>query len=61
MEPVAVYGFVVAWLGCLLVDLAQACNARPVPFPAIVKLVIVLVCLLMVLFWMYPVSVPRLR
>ena len=59
MEPMAIYWFIVAWLGCWLVDLAVACNVRPVPFPTIVKLVIVLICLLLVLFLYFPMRLTR--
>jgi hypothetical protein len=51
MQEKAIVYFVVAWLGCWLVDLIFITARTPLPDP-IVKLVIVAICLILVLIAM---------
>jgi hypothetical protein len=49
MQEKAIVYFVVAWLGCWLIDLIVVVARGPVLIDPILKLVIVLLCLLVVL------------
>jgi hypothetical protein len=61
MEQMAIYWFIVAWLGCWAVDLAAACRASPVPLTTLIKLIIVVVCLMLVLFLFFGGGFAPLR
>ena len=56
MEGNAIFWFVVAWLGCWLVDLS--CGPRTPP--QIAKMIIVAVCLVLVLIIFVPMHVGKL-
>lgn len=49
MQERAIVYFVIAWLGCWLVDLIVIVARGPVLIDPILKLVIVLICLIVVL------------
>jgi hypothetical protein len=60
MQERAIVFFIVAWLGCWLVDLLIQLSSRPLMLDPILKAIIVLVCLAIIVFglsrqrWLLP-------